>query len=384
MRIMKIHQIQFIILIAGLILIAPDAHAENAKEGKKMCCLTPSSRSSMLFSGTRVAVAAEAGPQGMVWVPGGEFTMGTDEAESYEAERPAHRVKVDGFWMDETEVTNKDFEKFVKATGYITTAEIKPDWEELKKQLPPGTPKPPDDVLVPGSLVFTPPAHPVPLSDMSAWWAWKTGADWKHPEGPGSDLKGRENYPVVHISWDDAAAYAKWAGKRLPTESEWEFAARGGLESKRYSWGDEFKPDGKWMANTFQGNFPNMDKGEDGFKGLAPVKSFQPNGYGLYDMIGNVWEWTSDWYRLDAYQTLVGKKVILNPQGPSESYDPAEPLAPKRVTRGGSFLCTDQYCVNYRPSARRGTAFDSGSSNVGFRTVMTQDEWQKRSQVIKR
>lgn len=360
-------------VLASTFFCGSSAYAEAGKE--KGCCLTPSSRSSLLFAGTRVAVAAEAGPQGMVWVPGGEFTMGTDEKESYEAERPTHRVKVDGFWMDTTEVTNKEFQKFVSATGYLTTAERPVIWDEIKKQLPPGTPKPPEEMLKPGSLVFTPPDHPVPLNDMSVWWAWKTGADWKHPEGPGSDLKGRENYPVVHISWDDSVAYAKWAGKRLPTETEWEFAARGGLEGKRYTWGEEFKPDGKWMANTFQGNFPNQDAGEDGFKGVAPIKSFQPNSYGLYDMIGNVWEWTSDWFRVDTYQSLVGKKVTVNPQGPSESYDPAEPLSPKRVTRGGSFLCTDQYCVNYRPSARRGTAFDSGASNVGFRTVMTQDEY---------
>jgi formylglycine-generating enzyme required for sulfatase activity len=363
----------FIVFTIGLVLITPSANAESSKEGKKTCCLTPSSRASLLFSGTRVAVAAEAGPQGMVWIPGGEFTMGTNETESYEPERPAHPVKVDGFWMDETEITNDEFRKFVEATGYVTTAERPVDWEEIKKQVPPGTPKPPDEMLKPGSLVFTPPDHPVPLGNISAWWAWVSGADWKHPEGPGTDLKGRENYPVVHVSWDDAVAYAKWGGKRLPTEAEWEFAARGGLEGKRYVWGDEFKPAGKWMANTFQGNFPNQDTADDGFKSIAPIKSFKPNGYGLYDMIGNVWEWNSDWFRADAYQSLVGKKVTVNPEGPSESYDPAEPLVPKRVTKGGSYLCSSQYCTNYRPSARRGTAFDSGSSNVGFRTVMTQD-----------
>lgn len=322
-----------------------------AEEGKPCCKISPSSRIDFITT----AHAAEAGgPPGMVWVPGGEFTMGTDEEDSYPVERPAHREKVGGFWIDETEVTNADFKKFVDATGYKTTAEVPVDWEELKKQVPAGTPKPPDEMLKPGSLVFTPPSNPVSLNDISAWWVWTNGADWQHPEGPGSSIEGKENYPVVHVSWDDAAAYAKWAGKRLPTEAEWEFAARGGLEKNRYAWGEEFKPKGEWMANTFQGNFPNLDSGEDGFKGLSPVKKFKPNGYGLYDIIGNAWEWTSD-----------------------EFQDPAEPLVPKRVTKGGSFLCSSQYCINYRPSARRGTGFDSGSSNVGFRTVITDDKWRQ-------
>jgi formylglycine-generating enzyme required for sulfatase activity len=272
--------------------------------------------------------------------------MGTDEEESYPAERPSHRERVGGFWIDATEVTNAEFQKFVEATGYVTTAERPVDWEELKKQVPAGTPKPPDEMLKPGSLVFTPPQNPVSLNDISAWWVWTTGADWRHPDGPGSFFEGKEDYPVVHVSWDDAVAYAKWAGKRLPTEAEWEFAARGGLEKKRYAWGEEFRPNGEWMANTFQGNFPNSDAGEDGFKGLAPAKKFKPNGYGLYDMIGNVWEWTSNEFK-----------------------DPDEPLVPKRVTKGGSYMCSAQYCINYRPSARRGTGFDSGSSNVGFRCV---------------
>jgi sulfatase modifying factor 1 len=311
-----------------------------------------------------------AAPVGMVWIAGGEFTMGTDERESYAPERPAHRVKVDGFWMDKTEVTNEEFAKFVKATGYVTIAEKKTDWEELKKQVPPGTPKPSDEMLAPGSMVFVRPDGPVDLRNIGNWWQWMPGANWRHPEGPKSSIKGKEKYPVVQVAWDDAVAYAKWAGKRLPTEAEWEFAARGGLEGKRYAWGDELKPNKKWLANIFQGHFPDKDTGADGFTGLAPVASFPPNPYGLYDMIGNAWEWCSDWYRVDTYTTLARQGgTAVNPTGPSSSYDPEFPHQLERVTRGGSFLCSDHYCLNYRPSARRGTESDSGMSHISFRCV---------------
>ncbi len=310
-------------------------------------------------------------PAGMVWIPGGEFTMGTDDPDSYEYERPAHRVRVSGFWMDATEVTNAQFRTFVNATGYITTAEKKPDWDQLKKQLPPGTPKPDDLVLSPGSLTFSPPPYSVSLDDYSQWWTWTNGADWKHPGGPGSTIDGKDNHPVVHISYDDAAAYAEWAGKRLPTEAEWEFASRGGHEGRRYSWGDEFNPDGKFMANTFQGVFPGRNSGDDGYTGSSPVKSFPPNDYGLYDIIGNCWEWTLDYYNVNYYEELAQAGIAINPTGAQKPYDPMEPYADKHVTRGGSFLCTENYCVNYRPSARQGTAFDSGMSHISFRCVMT-------------
>jgi formylglycine-generating enzyme len=314
-------------------------------------------------------------PEKMVWIPGGEFTMGSDENEP--AEAPAHRVRVDGFWMDETEVTNAQFTKFVEATGYVTTAERKPDWEEIKKQVPPGTPMPPDEQLVPASMVFTPPQSAVKLENFSAWWSWVPGANWGHPNGPQSDLSGKLNHPVVHVSWDDAVAYCQWAGKRLPTEAEWEFAARGGLEEKPFIWGDEPPSDSHPQANIWQGHFPNLNTRADGYVLTAPVKSYKPNGYGLYDMAGNVWEWCSDWYRLDAYllvEAPLVDGVLLNPQGPTKSFDPGEPLAPKRVHRGGSFLCSDSYCSSYRPSARRGTTPDSSMSHLGFRCVKSPSD----------
>jgi sulfatase modifying factor 1 len=313
-------------------------------------------------------------PPGMAWIRGGTFLMGTNDKESFPNERPAHLVQVQGFWMDEHDVTNAEFSRFVEATGYVTTAERGVNWEDLRKQLPPGTPKPDDSALAPGALVFTPTSGPVPFNDLSAWWRWVHGANWRHPEGPASSIQGRENHPVVQVSWYDAVAYAQWAGKRLPTEAEWEFAARGGLVSKRYVWGDEFKPGGKHMANTWQGLFPVRDSGEDGFVGTSPVASFPANGYGLYDMAGNVWQWCSDWYRVDAHIEAASKNVCRDPGGPAESYDPGDPYTPKRVVKGGSFLCNPDYCESYRPSARRGTPPDTGSSHTGFRCVISGDQ----------
>jgi formylglycine-generating enzyme len=310
-------------------------------------------------------------PPGMAWVPGGEFTMGSDDPQAAPAERPAHRVRVDGFWMDTTEVTNAQFREFVEATGYATTAERPVDWEQLRDVLPPGTPKPPDDRLGPGSLVFAPPDHPVSLGAQMAWWRWVAGASWRHPEGPGSSIVDKDDHPVVHVSWDDALAYARWAGKRLPTEAEWEFAARGGLEGRKYAWGDQLQPGDKPLANTWQGHFPDTNTRADGFPRTAPAKSFPPNAYGLHDTIGNVWEWCADWYRPDAYRTTSPREIVLNPTGPAASLDPDEPYQPKRVSRGGSFLCSPNYCSNYRPGARRGTASDSGMSHLGFRCVLT-------------
>lgn len=311
-------------------------------------------------------------PEGMVYIPGGEFSMGSlDPTEMFcggdqpmDDARPLHRVYVDGFFMDATEVTNREFDRFVKETGYVTVAERKPTREEF--------PNAPEENLVAGSVVFSPPPRPVPLDDRYQWWAYVPGASWRHPDGPQSDLKGRESSPVVHIAYEDAAAYAKWAGKRLPTEAEFEFAARGGLTGKAYPWGDELKPGGKWPTNIYQGKFPveGGDAGEDGFKGIAPVAQFRPNGYGLFDVGGNVWEWTSDWYRADYYSTLAAQGgVARNPKGPSTSLDPSEPDQPKRVQRGGSFLCTDEYCTRYMVGTRGKGEVRSASNHLGFRCV---------------
>ena len=326
---------------------------------------------------------ADAAHAGMVLVPGGEFTMGSVAAHAQPNEGPTRRVRVSSFWMDETPVTNAMFAAFVEATGYVTTAERPIDWEELKRQLPEGTPKPPDEMLLPGSIVFTPPDHAVDLRELGNWWAWTTGASWRHPEGPGSSLEGKGDLPVVQVSWDDAVAYARWAGKRLPTEAEWEYAARGGLDGKRYWWGDEFVPTsgphaGRTMANTFTGSFPHANDATDGFVGVAPVRAFPPNGFGLYGMAGNVWNWTADLYRVDAHararlaSSATSEGCCQDPRGPSSSYDPAAavPDATLRVIKGGSYLCHPSYCESYRPSARRGTPPDTGSSHVGFRCAM--------------
>lgn len=314
-------------------------------------------------------------PPRMVWIPPGKFVMGTDDPMSFPNERPARRVRVDGFWMEIYEVTNAQFRQFVETTGYVTTAERAPDWEEIKKQVPPGTPKPNDSMLVPGSLVFTPTPRPVQLHDLSAWWRWTPSAFWYQPEGSDSTIDGKEDHPVVQVSWEDAVAYAEWAGKRLPTEAEWERAARGGLEGKRFIWGDEFRPDSKHMANTWQGTFPVKDIAEDGFAGTSPIGSFPPNGYGLYDMAGNVWEWCSDWYRADTHQSV--RSCCPNPTGPPKSFDLCDPYTPKRVVKGGSFLCSPSYCDSYRPSARRGTPPDTGTSHTGFRCVISAQAWKK-------
>lgn len=291
----------------------------------------------------------------MVWIPGGTFWMGSDEGSP--DERPRHEVTVRGFYMDATEVTNEAFEKFVQATGYVTVAEKAPRAEDF-----PGVPA---EKLVAGAVVFAPPPGEVPLENHFAWWEYRPGANWKHPEGPGSDLRGRGKHPVVHVCWEDAVAYARWAGKRLPTEAEWEFAARGGLDGQTYGWGTEVTPGGQHRANIWQGRFPNENLCGDGHRATAPVASYLPNGYGLHDMAGNVWEWCQDWYRPDYY----GMSPRKQPAGPADSFDPQEPGVPKRVIRGGSYLCSDVYCTGYRPSARMKSSPDTGLSHTGFRCV---------------
>ena len=283
-------------------------------------------------------------------------------------EKPRHKVRVDGFWMDETEVTNGQFAEFVEATGYRTLAERPVDWEKMKKDVAPGTPKPSEEALAPGSLVFTPGASGGDLR-RNDWWSWVHGADWRHPDGPKSSIEGKENHPVVHIAHEDAEAYARWAGKRLPTEAEWEFAARGGENGKIHPWGDEPPDVGSPKANVWDGIFPRENTSRDGHVGAAPVRSYPPNAFGLYDMSGNVWEWTSDWYRQDAYAKRSGEDVSENPRGPDSSYDPEEPHAAKKVQRGGSFLCHESYCASYRTSARMKTTTDTGLSHSGFRCV---------------
>jgi formylglycine-generating enzyme required for sulfatase activity len=321
--------------------------------------------------------APGAAPEGMVWLPGGEFSMGAADApdmndvgmKATEDSRPVHRVYVDGFWMDKTDVTNQQFAAFVQATGYVTVAERKPRAEDY-----PGAPP---ENLVAGSIVFSPPDHPVPLNDHFQWWNYVHGANWRHPLGPDSDIKGKENYPVVQIAYEDALAYAKWTRKRLPTEAEWEYAARGGLTGKPYVWGEQFRPNGKWMANTHQGTFPVKDTGEDGHIGISAVAQYPPNGYGLFDMAGNVWQWTSDWYRPDYYQQLAAAGgVARNPQGPDSPFDPAEPTEKKKVHRGGSFLCTDQYCSRYMVGTRGKGEISTGTNHLGFRCVTTRDQQQ--------
>ena len=314
-----------------------------------------------LTAGTAKPPSSVVSPPGMVWVAGGEFDQGSDE-EMFQDARPIHHVSVEGFWIDATEVTNAEFKRFADETKYVTVAERVPKAEDYPGALP--------DMLVPGSVVFSPPSKAVPLNDHFQWWNYVKGASWRHPEGPGSSIAKRMDHPVVHIAFEDAQAYAKWAGKRLPTEAEWEFAARGGLAGKKYTWGDEFRPKGRYMANTFQGHFPEKNTAEDGYVATNPVKAFPPNGYGLYGMAGNVWEWVSDWYRPDYYARLASLGgTARNPPGPSDAFDPSEPGVQKRVQKGGSFLCTDQYCSRYMPGGRGKGAPDTGTNHLGFRLV---------------
>jgi len=325
------------ILVAGLLALS------LARQGRDVAPLT---------------VDRDGSPdQPMVWIPGGRYGRGSTEAPDA---RPVRAVEVDGFWIDRTEVTNAEFARFVAATGYVTTAERAPD-----PRLYPGA----DPAsLRAGSVVFTPPRSDADLNQPLSWWSYVPGADWRHPSGPGSSIEGQANHPVVQVCWDDAVAYARWANKRLPTEAEWEYAARGGIDQARYAWGNDLTPGGQWQANIWQGRFPTRNTRDDGFAATAPVGSFPPNGFGLRDMAGNVWEWCADWYHPDAYANGPSK----NPTGPSASLDPDEPGVPKRVQRGGSFLCSDDYCVRYRPGARGKGEPTSAASHTGFRCVRSK------------
>lgn len=358
-----------------LVLAVAGARAAEGSVGELV--RTPEGVFAAAFEPTVALTGGAPGeaPEGMVWVPGGEFSMGLPDPrglprggrEPMGDARPIHRVAVDGFWMDITSVTNAAFAAFVEATGYVTVAEQPLDPREF-----PGVP---EENLKPGSAVFTHPRRLANTRDFTQWWRWVPGASWRAPEGPGSDLEGRMDYPVVHMAWADAEAYAKWAGKRLPTEAEWEFAARGGLTGKPYPWGEDLVPGGEWQANTWQGAFPRVDAGEDGYAGLAPVGRFAPNGYGLHDMAGNVWEWCADWYHHRHYtERARAGGVVVNPRGPDESFDPAEPGVAKRSTRGGSFLCTDQYCTRYMVGTRGKSEPNSPANHIGFRLVRSATE----------
>jgi sulfatase modifying factor 1 len=302
---------------------------------------------------------------GMRWVPGGTFRMGSDH--HYPEEAPAHRVTVDGFWMDETPLTNAQFRSFVEATGHVTFCELPPNPDDYPGALP--------EMLKAASSVFVPPPGRVSLRDHFQWWQFVADANWRHPQGPGSTIADKDDHPVVHLALSDVEAYAKWAGKQLPTEAEWEFAARGGLEDTEYAWGDELAPGGRHRANTWQGEFPWQNLAEDGFAGTSPVRSFEPNAYGLYDMIGNVWEWTESWYAPRHPDEKVKACCIpLNPRGGSkaQSFDPGMPQLPipRKVMKGGSHLCAPNYCRRYRPAARMPQPVDTSTSHLGFRCIL--------------
>jgi formylglycine-generating enzyme len=294
-----------------------------------------------------------------MWIEGGTFLMGSDEF--YPEERPAHRVRVDGFWIDTHPVTVAEFRRFVEATGYVTMAERAPD--------PAAYPGTDPSLLLPGSLVFRRPAHRVPLRDHRQWWAYVPGTCWHHPEGPDSAIDGRENHPVTHVAHEDAEAYARWAGKALPTEAEWEYAARGGLEGARFVWGDEFAPGGRLMANTWQGEFPWQNLGAGGYEGTSPVGAFPANGYGLHDMAGNVWEWTTDFFAPHHSVAQADPKPCCTPRNPRVD-SPGAAAIPSRVLKGGSHLCAPNYCLRYRPAARSAQAVDSSTCHIGFRCIV--------------
>ncbi|MEO9893885.1 formylglycine-generating enzyme family protein [Aurantibacter sp.] len=313
-------------------------------------------------------------PKGMTWVAGASFLQGAvaQDKMAMGHESPNFKVAVDGFFMDVTEVTNAQFSKFVKETGYITVAERALDWEEMKKQLPAGTPKPHDSIMQPGSLTFKKAKSSVPnLYDFSQWWNWTIGANWKHPNGPDSSIKGLDNNPVVHIAYEDAMAYCEWIGHRLPTEAEWELAARADNTDKIFTWGDDASGLST-KVNSWEGEFPVSNTKADGFEARSPVKSYPPNDNGLYDMAGNVWEWTSDWYNTNYYNEVANQEnELYNPQGAASAFNERDPYAKEKVMKGGSFLCNASYCASYRISARMATSLDSSLEHLGFRTVAT-------------
>lgn len=362
----------FIVVSAAWYIIFPffiSAGCNNEeKEQVALHCYAPGNSGVMQIDSAllKISMRPDTSHEGMKFIPAGEFSMGASAGEGFPEEYPQHEVEVNAFWMDIQEVTNADFALFVKQTGYITTAEKNPDWEVMKLQLPAGTAKPPDSLLVAGSLVFTPTTKAVSLNDPSQWWRFVAGADWLHPEGLQSNIIGKENYPVVHVSWEDAMAYCKWSGKRLPTEAEWEWAAKGGVQNAKYSWGNQELNDDFIPANIWQGNFPYNNLLQDKYFTSAPAISNTPNGYGLYNMSGNVWEWCGDWMDANYYNTLADKNNI-NPVGPTNGGITSHPY--QKVLKGGSFLCHQSYCSGYRTARRSSSGWDSGSNHAGFRCV---------------
>lgn len=329
--------------------------ANQIQKIESCCVQTPS----------RIAIKDHSITQtNMVLIKGGTFMMGGDNQQARSDEFPKHQVTLSSYSIDITQVTNAQFQQFIVESHYVTTAERSVDWEQLKLQLPPETPKPSTEDLMPASLVFIKQNNQVPLHDPTLWWKWTHGADWRHPHGPNSDIYSLSDHPVVHISWDDAAAYCAYYGKRLPTEAEWEFAARGGLENNIYPWGNETIDSGTARANIWHGEFPYYNERTESVY-TTPVATYMPNKYGLYDMAGNVWEWVADWYDYDYYSTI--RDGAINPKGPEQSNDPTEPLAPKKVIRGGSFLCNESYCSGYRVAARMRTSTDTSMEHLGFR-----------------
>lgn len=359
--------------LAVLIVASTGISVCKAQAGEKSCCAPLNSASARIAGEDLPSPKSGAAPghSGMVMIPAGSFGMGSSAPDAPGDERPLHQVSLDAFWMDGKEVTNDQFARFVAITGYKTTAERPVDWRELSRQLPEGTPKPNDSLLLPGAMVFQPATGDDSLQGYTEWWRWQTGASWNHPQGPGSGVANLPDHPVVQVSWDDASAYCRWAGKRLPTESEWEWAARGGLgDSAIYPWGNAPINVGVTHANTWQGEFPIENTELDGYYRTAPVGTFPANGYGLYDMAGNVWEWCSDYYDSRFYASA--KAHDRNPSGPESGFDPEAPGIPERVLRGGSFLCNDSYCSGFRVSRRMRASPDSGMEHVGFRCVSSR------------
>nr|WP_296383816.1 formylglycine-generating enzyme family protein [Winogradskyella sp.] len=314
-------------------------------------------------------------PNGMIWVDGKTFLQGAKDSDNYamHREKPAHHVTVDGFFIDITEVTNKQFSTFIDATDYITIAEREINWDEMVKDLPAGTPKPHDSILQPGSLIFNKNVNAVVnMQNYGQWWTWKIGANWKQPQGPGSSIEGQDDYPVVHVAYEDVLAYCKWANRRLPTEAEWEAAAQGKNNDAIFTWGNDANQLNK-KANTWQGTFPTLNEPVDGFKYISPVKSYEPNSIGLYDMSGNVWEVTNDYFNVNYYQSIKDSTNLVNPKGASKGYNPDNPYIQERVIKSGSFLCNASYCASFRISAKMGMSPDSGSDHIGFRTVATPE-----------